>query len=750
MVVYPVGAAIAGDVESAEKKQSLVPQPEPTVTLSDTTELARLVDLASARLGVRVDYDPAALKGVVTVRGGGGGGAGVGAIPDSELWETLNAALAGRGFTTIRAVRSDGGMAGGAGGVSATGAGVGGGAFTVVRLADAANLVIPEGPFEANTVGWHGLAPGYAAVLLGVQHRPARVAADVLKVVLSKSGSSITTIGESDLLLVADLTPRLRLAAEFLARIDTPQAPAELSEISLVNATPAEVIAFVRELGVRRDGVPTGSSTTKPPGEILAQPSANAVFVLAPKEHQGFWRDLISRLDTRPALEARNYTASQADARALANLIERVTGSGTGAGAGGVGGRDVAAKVVVDEFTGTLIVTATASQHTKVAELIARIDAASGKAPRQARTFTVRNRPVKDVTAVLTELLRGPVENQSSLLPAEREPTPSISNSASNSTSRVTSVDEPPAMLTADEGTNTLIVVAEPRVLAQVEDLLRTLDVRQPQVMIEVVMISLTDGQSRALGVELDKISSLADGAARLSSIFNGASGGGPPVTPGTGFTASYINVGDFTAVIRAFESINNGRSTSVPSILVGNNQQATFSSVAQQPTGTISTDTTSTTTRGFGGFQDAGTRINVKPQIAEGDHLVLTYNVELSSFTGNPTAEGLPGARQQNTVSSVAMIPDGHAVVVGGIELKNDTDDISRVPLLGQIPFLGFLFQNNTVTRDRTRFFVLIRANVMRDSGFADLKYMSGRTVEQNDLGFGDGWPKVEPRVIK
>ncbi len=701
-----------------------VPLPvQPQVAIASNTELARLVDLAASRLGVRIEYDPAALKGSVTLRGAGDRG-----ILDSELWNAVNSALTSRGFTLVHATKP------------VAGQDMPQQAFTVVRLTDAANLVMPEGPFEGNKLSWHGFEPGYASVFLKVQHRQTKVVAELLKTVLSKSGSAVTAVGDSDLLLVSDLVPRLKLAADFLARIDTSQAPTELVEVPLVNATPSDIIAFVRDMG-RQPGAPgAASSNQRPPGDVLPQPGANAVLILSPKEHLAFWKDLIAKLDTRQAMETRNYTPKNADVKSLVNLVEQVAGIGTGPKPEGP-----SAQVIADEFTGTLIVTATASQHAKISELLSRIDAASGSAPMLAKSFTVRNRPVKEVVSVLTELLTTSTQNTSGLLPGTETPT-RRSEPAALATRR----NEPTTQITADEGTNTIIVVAEPRVLAQVETLLTTLDVRQPQVMIEVAMISLSDGQSRALGVELDKITSLADGAVRLSSIFSGASGGGPPVTPGTGFTASYINVGDFTAVIRAFESINNGRSTSVPSILVGNNQQATFSSVAQQPTGTISTDTTSTTTRGFGGFQDAGTRINVKPQIAEGDHLVLTYNVELSSFTGNPTAEGLPGARQQNTVSSVAMIPDGHAVVVGGIELKNDTDDTSRVPLLGQIPFLGFLFQNNTVTRDRTRFFVLIRANVMRDSGFEDLKYVSGRTVEQNDLGFSDGWPKVEPRVIK
>ncbi len=712
-----------------------------SVTLAGQTDVARLVDLASERLGIRVEYDPAVLKGAVTVRGAGDGG-----IPDSELWETVNAALAGRGFTIISAAKGATPAADGAVVDPAAANSLVKQAFSVVRLSEASNLVMPDGPFVGNRLTWPGLAPGYAAVFLKVEHRQPKAVAELLKVVLSKTGSVVTPVGESDLLFVADLVPRLKLAAEFLSRIDAPQAPTELAEIPLLNATPADVISFVKDMGTRREpgaAIAVGGIAQRPPGDVLPQPGANAVLVLAPKEHLAFWKDLIARLDTRQALETRNYTPRQADAKSLVNLVEQVAGIGVGQKAGSEG---PTAKVIADEFTGTLIVTATASQHTKIAELLSRIDSASGNAAQVARSFVVRNRPVKEVVAVLTELLTKKVENVSVLLPgdspAPRRIEPTIAASRR---------EEPTTQITSDEGTNTVIVVAEPRVLAQVEVLLATLDVRQPQVMIEVAMISLTDGQSRALGVELDKISTLADGAVRLSSIFSSTSGGGGPSgSPGTGLTASYINVGDFSAVLRALEAVNDGRSTSVPSLLVGNNQQATFSSVAQQPTGTVSTDTTSTTTRGFGGFQDAGTRINVKPQIAEGDHLVLTYNVELSSFTGNPSSDGLPGARQQNTVSSVAMIPDGHAVVVGGIELKTDTDDSSKTPLLSEIPLLGFLFRSNTVTRDRTRFFVLIRANVMRDSGFADLKYVSGRTIESNDLGLSDGWPKVEPRVIK
>ena len=138
---------------------------------------------------------------------------------------------------------------------------------------------------------------------------------------------------------------------------------------------------------------------------------------------------------------------------------------------------------------------------------------------------------------------------------------------------------------------------------------------------------------------------------------------------------------------------------------------------------------------------------ISIRPQIAEGDHLVLQYSLSLSSFIGSATG-GIPPARQQNEVDSIATIPDGHTVVVGGLELVTDGDSESRIPLLGRLPLLGNLFKNQGRNLSTTRFYVFIRATVLRDQGFEDLKYLSSKAAQANNVD--EGWPVVEPRVIE
>jgi general secretion pathway protein D len=139
---------------------------------------------------------------------------------------------------------------------------------------------------------------------------------------------------------------------------------------------------------------------------------------------------------------------------------------------------------------------------------------------------------------------------------------------------------------------------------------------------------------------------------------------------------------------------------------------------------------------------------VTLKPQIAEGDHLTLDYSVSLSAFTGAAAGSNVPPPKQQNAVRSVASLPDGHTVAVGGIELATDGDAESRVPILGQIPIIGEAFKNRTKNHGRTRFYVFIRTNIFRNQNFEDLKYLSQQSAQE--AGLDDGWPVVQPLIIK
>ncbi|MEM9167440.1 MAG: hypothetical protein AAGB48_10520, partial [Planctomycetota bacterium] len=152
--------------------------------------------------------------------------------------------------------------------------------------------------------------------------------------------------------------------------------------------------------------------------------------------------------------------------------------------------------------------------------------------------------------------------------------------------------------------------------------------------------------------------------------------------------------------------------------------------------------------TTSFGGTQDAGTTLTVRPQIAEGDHLLLEYSVSLSAFVGESADPNVPPPRQQNSVSSSATIPDGFTIAVGGIELTDDSEAVSKVPGVGDIPLVGELFKNRSRTQARSQFFVFIRANILRSRGFEDLRFLSEEQLRAADLP--QDWPAMDASWIR
>jgi len=773
------------------------PAPSDRLTIASQIELPRLIDLAAARLTVKIEYDPAVLKGSVALRG-------LDAMDGEQLWDLTNQLLAARGFTTVKPPGAT--------------------AFSVVRLQDAAalaglgglpllveaaqqgvgeqeragapddvaaptDIAAPEGAkqvFEPR--------PGFTADVVKLEHLSPKDAADAAKLVLSKAGATATPLGRN-LLLLADLTPRIADARRLLAWLDRPSEAGLVDEIPLKNISAAALVSLANQIGGKRDvanAAGAGAGASRVPGDLIAAPGGQSVILVSPPEHAAYWKALVAQLDKREGVVTTTYTPKVFSVRDVAGLLDqavRPSGAGGASGGGAGGAGDDRWRVVQDELTGSLIITATPAQQAQVVELLERLESSPRGGPRPLKSFPIRNRPVGDVLATLNKLIDAGVLESGEASESSASASGGGGTASSGGSQRTASVPltgsgpagqtspvgglaaGPPFQrgmrggapnagivstarpsdltLTADEGTNTLIAIAEPRRLTQLEDLIASLDVRQPQVMLEAYLVSLSESQSRDLGVELERLASIGNTNIRLASLFglSSASGNTRAVGDSAGGTVSALNPGEFSVVIKALQTVTSGRSVSLPKVLVNNNESANFSSVLQQPFATTNASSSTVTTTTFGGTQDAGTTIQVRPQIAEGDHLVLQYSLTLSSFSGSGS-NGLPPPRQQNTVSSVATIPDGHTVVVGGLELTGESDTDKRVPLLGDIPVIGELFKNRSMSNTRTRFFVFIRANVMRDATFSDLKYMSAKDADS--AAVDEGWPVVVPRVIR
>jgi general secretion pathway protein D len=377
-----------------------------------------------------------------------------------------------------------------------------------------------------------------------------------------------------------------------------------------------------------------------------------------------------------------------------------------------------------------------------------RLDRTPDDARRAMRAFPIRNRDVDEMLALLQSLVEGQAPLELGETPVEGGPAPASLVHATGGPAAPRQLD---VSLTQDEGTNRILAVGPPRTLDELGRLVESLDVKHPQVLVETLIVTLNESQTRDVAVELQKLGSWDGTLYRFATLFDAvapdAGGSTLPPPAGSGLETVVLDPASFSGVLRALETVNEGRTLNVPKVLVNNHQTATLDSVLQAPFASVNASQTVATTA-FEGTFDAGTAISITPQITDGDQLLVEYTVSLSSFVGESSDPSLPPPRQQNQLQSVATLPDGYAVVVGGLDMVSETEAESRVPFLGEIPLLGNLFKSQTRTRMKNRFFVFIRCSVFRHTRFEDLRFASTGDLEV--AGIEDGWPVVEPRVIR
>ncbi|MDQ3439338.1 MAG: hypothetical protein M3478_03200, partial [Planctomycetota bacterium] len=185
------------------------------------------------------------------------------------------------------------------------------------------------------------------------------------------------------------------------------------------------------------------------------------------------------------------------------------------------------------------------------------------------------------------------------------------------------------ATVTADANTNTIIVVGGPAVQRVYEQLIRTLDKRRPQVLIEATVVTLDTTDDFTLGVDLG-VRASADRTQLITFSSFGLSTVDPAtgrlaVVPGLGFNGALLNADVADVVLRALASNSRSKIIAAPRVLVNDNATGTLFSIAESPFTSINANNTISTTS-FAGYAEAGTEIKLTPHISEDDYLQLEY----------------------------------------------------------------------------------------------------------------------------
>ena len=306
------------------------------------------------------------------------------------------------------------------------------------------------------------------------------------------------------------------------------------------------------------------------------------------------------------------------------------------------------------------------------------------------------------------------------------------------------------ARVSADQSTNSIIVVAPANVQPMYAKLIESLDQRRPQVLIEAKIVAVDTSDNYSLGVEV----SVGDrtGDSRLFSFSSfGLSevdpvSGALTIMPALGFNGTLVDPDVADVVVQALASHSRARVLAAPKILVSDNSTGKLESTVSIPFASVNAAETISTTS-LGGNQQAGTIIAVTPQINEDDNLQLIFDVEFSTFQGTGTGV-LPPARQIDRVGSTVTIPDGQTVIVGGLKRVAESDEFSGIPVLERIPIIRELSSRTVDAHSTTSFFLFIRPLILRDSQFKDLKFYSCQ--ESRAAGVPAKYPASGPLLLR
>ena len=318
-----------------------------------------------------------------------------------------------------------------------------------------------------------------------------------------------------------------------------------------------------------------------------------------------------------------------------------------------------------------------------------------------------------------------------------------VAGIVSSIASRFVSSESEKPIVTYHAPTNSVVVSSDESNIATIKNLISKLDIRRAQVLVEAIVVELSETAARSLGVETI-FAGAEDGEIPIG-ITRFQNGTGPDLL---GLTGSAIESGDnanfsniaansllnsqgiiagigrisedddsMIAIINAIDADKNSNILTTTSLLAMDNEEASTVIGQEIPIttgeslGSNNTNPFRTTSR-----EEVGIKLSVKPQINEGNSVILEIKQEVSGVAG-PLTGTTDLITNKRTIETTVLVDNNQIIVLGGLVDEDIQEDIQRVPVLGSIPVLGKLFQSSSESKVKKNLMVFLRPKILVDS---------------------------------
>lgn len=525
------------------------------------------------------------------------------------------------------------------------------------------------------------------------------------------------------------------------------------------------VAGFATEVfRLRNIGAAAAAESLKPlvgrQGVITPVPQGNAVIVSDYADNLRRIRGLINQVDqTRAA--TRTVTLENSSAREISEVINGLlTPPGAPANA-----RNDLVSVVVVESSNSLILRGDPDTVAGLLPTIADLDQRA-RTSADIRVIRLQHADAEEMLPVLQQLVGAPVtapspgtiarsssleqrpgELQAQAIAALPQPAAALGGGAGPAAAggsgeaggqRVSIARYP--------GANALIIAGPPETQRLLGDVIRQLDVRREQVLIEAIVVEISDVAAKELGVQFLLAGENGLAATNYSSAapnllaLTGAAAGGNTLDPTTlarlregalgsllGSTGALLGGGGlinddqlFSFIINAVKRDTSSNILQTPSIMTLNNKEATILVGQEVPitTGEVLGNNNDNPFRTIQ-RQNVGVQLEVRPQINAGGAVTLSLRQEVSSVSRSTTATG-ELILDKREIETTVLADDGDIIVLGGLLDQNETLSDEKIPILGDIPVLGNLFRSRGRQRGKRNLVIFIRPQIVRTAAQA------------------------------
>ena len=480
--------------------------------------------------------------------------------------------------------------------------------------------------------------------------------------------------------------------------------------VPVANVSVRELAPLLRQLNDNAGG-----------GNVVHYDPANVIMITGRAAVVNRLVEIIQRVDKAGDQEVDIIKLKFASALEMVNVINSIQGPTTSKSSSS---NILKPLIVADERTNSVVISGEPKARARIVKLIASLD---GELQNNGNTrvFYLKYANAKEVVDVL--------KGVSSTIESATDGKGSV-NSQSSSLS-----------IEAHEGTNSIVVSAQPALMSSLSSIIRQLDIRRAQVLVEAIIVEIsesdginlsaqwgstvggtqfndngvTTGELAAAAYGLEEDDDFGYAASALASVAGGIIG---------------ITDSNWALVLQALSTSTSSNILATPSITTLDNQEASFIVGDEVPVLTGSTSS-SNNANPFQTIErkEIGIKLKVTPQINEGNAVQMLIEQEVSTIKGQTSVDIIFATR---AVKTTVLAKSGETVIIGGLIDEYVNETVDKVPLLGDIPLLGYLFKSTKSSTEKRNLMIFIRATIIRDdqtmSELSTRKYSLIRSVQQ------------------